>query len=321
MKGHINIFKEFLYKQGVLTALIIIIGITAILNPRFLNPYNLLTLSSRFSVWGLLAIAETFVIITGGIDLSVGSLTSLTCVLTGWFIVHGFGVTGGVIAVLLVGTGVGLLHGFFITKLRIQPFIITLGTFAWARGLASAITHGWPIEIPGRAGTLINQVWYYELFGFIPMPVVILLIATFIGVYILNYTITGRHVYAVGGDVEAARRAGINVNRTIVLVYVVSALLGTIVGILLASRLTEGNANVGWTYELYAIAAAVIGGVSLFGGEGSILKSLVGAGIITVIWNSLVLLRISAFWNDVAVGVILVIAVTYDTLQRRRKVL
>lgn len=300
---------------GIFLVLVAIIIVTAVLNPVFLSPYNLQTLSRQLVIFGLLAIGETFVIITGGIDLSVGSLTALFTVLVAWFMTHGFGVIGGITMTFLIAIAIGLWHGLFVTKLRVPPFIITLGTFAIARGMAAVITRGWPISglPPG-----FPQLWEAMVFGVIPLPVAILVGIAALSHILLGYTVVGRHLYAVGGNIEAARRFGIAVDGVRIFTYVVSALMAALVGILIAARLNQGNPTVGGTYELFAIAAAVIGGVSLFGGEGSVIGSLIGASIIGILWNSLVLLRVSAYWHEVAVGSVIVLAVTLDILRRRQ---
>jgi ribose transport system permease protein len=153
----------------------------------------------------------------------------------------------------------------------------------------------------------------------LPIPVLILVIVAGISVFILRYTPLGRHIYAVGGSIEAARLSGINVDRTRIIVYTVSAVLAGVVGILHAARLNQGTANVGQFYELYAIAAAVIGGTSLFGGVGTVLGTIVGASILSTIWNSMVLLKVSAYWQNVVLGVVIVVAVSVDILRKRSK--
>lgn len=307
---------ELLRGHGVLLALLVIVVVTSLLNPRFFSPLNLETLSRQVAIFGLLALGETFVILTGGIDLSVGSMAALSGILVAWFIVNMpvIGLTGAVVLTLLLGAGAGLWHGFFVTRLGVPPFVITLATFAAARGLASVITKGWPISGLPNA---FRALWETRLLGFLPLPVALLAATVLTTEFVLRRTVFGLHLYAVGGSIEAARRAGIKVNRIRTICYVTSSCLAALVGVLIASRLGQGNPTVGNVYELYAIAAAVIGGVSLFGGEGTAYGSLIGASIISVIWNALVLLRVSAYWHDVAVGAVIAAAVTYDIFRRR----
>lgn len=309
--------KIFKFREaGILFALLGIWGITAILNRRFLSPYNLQLLSRQIAVFGLIAIGETFVILTEGIDLSPGSVIVLTSVLVASFISAGLGVPLAIILTLLIAALIGLWHGIFVTKLKVPPFIITLGTFAMGRGLATVITKGQPIlNLPES----FSFIWDGILLKFIPFPVIILAIISGLAIFLLSRTVYGRHIYAVGGNIEAARLSGINVDNIRILAYVLSAVMAGMVGILITSRLGQGNPNVGVTYEMYAIAAAVIGGTSLFGGVGTIIGALIGAGILTAVWNSLVLLQVSSYWHQVILGMIIVIAVTVDILRKKTK--
>jgi len=301
-------------EAGILVALIALAVLTAGLNPRFLSGFNLQILTRQIAIFGIIAIGETFVIITKGIDLSPGSMVSLTCVFAGWFVVRGLGIVGSVMAVIVVSACVGVWHGFYVSKLRIPPFIITLCTFLMARGLGGAITKGWPINTPA-----FSFLWYGMIMRIIPVPVLILVVIAGASVFILKYTPLGRHIYAVGGSIEAARLSGINVDSTRIFVYTASTVLAGIVGILYTARLEQGTPNVGQFYELYAIASAVIGGTSLFGGVGTILGTVIGASILSTIWNSMVLLEVSAYWQNVVLGVVIIVAVTVDTLRKRGK--
>jgi ribose transport system permease protein len=313
----LNLRKIFKFREaGILFALLFIWVVTAILNPRFLSSYNLQLLSRQIAVFGLIAIGETFVILTEGIDLSPGSVIVLTSVLVASFISSGMGVPCAIVLTLLVAVVIGLWHGLFITKLKVPPFIITLGTFAMGRGLATVITKGQPIlNLPES----FSFIWDGMVFKFMPFPVLILIIISGCSIFLLSRTIYGRHIYAVGGNITAARLSGIDVDSIRILTYVLSAVMAGIVGILITSRLGQGNPNVGVTYEMYAIAAAVIGGTCLFGGVGTIIGALIGAGILTAVWNSLVLLQVSSYWHQVILGMIIVVAVTVDVLREKTK--
>ncbi len=299
---------------GILVALIALAVLTTSFNPRFLSGFNLQILTRQIAIFGIIAIGETFVIITKGIDLSPGSMVSLTCVLAGWFVVRGLGIVGSVMAVIVISACIGVWHGFYVSKLRIPPFIITLCTFLMARGLGGAITKGWPINTPA-----FSSLWYGMILKIIPVPVLILVIVAGVSVFILRYTPLGRYIYAVGGSIEAARLSGINVDAVRIFVYTISTVLAGVVGILHTARLDQGTPNVGQFYELYAIASAVIGGTSLFGGVGTILGTVIGASILSTIWNSMVLLEVSAYWQNVVLGVVIIVAVTVDTLRKRGK--
>jgi ribose transport system permease protein len=312
-----RISKIFKFREaGILFALLFIWVITAIVNPRFLSPYNLQLLSRQIAVFGLIAIGETFVILTGGIDLSPGSVVVLTSVLVASFLSSGMGIFAAIILTLLIAVLIGIWHGIFVTKLKVPPFIITLGTFAMGRGLATAITKGQQVMITQES---FSYIWDGMIFGFIPFPVLILIVVSGLSIFFLSRTVYGRYVYAVGGNIQAARLSGINVDSSRILVYVLSTVMAGIVGILIASRLEQGNPNVGETYEMYAIAASVIGGTSLFGGIGTIVGALIGAGILTAVWKSLQLLEISSYWHQVILGIIIVIAVTVDVLRKKTK--
>ena len=319
-KSHklVRILKKLLRirEAGVLVAFIVLAGLTALANPRFLSAANLKLLSQYIAVLGIIAIGETFVIITKGIDLSPGSMLAMTCVLVAWFMTHGLGIVGAIIVVLVIAAGMGMWHGFCVSKLNIPPFVITLCTFLIARGFGGAITKGRPIRVPTNLQPPFSFLWDGMILK-IPVPVLILGIIAGISIFILRYTALGRHIYAVGGSIEAARLSGINVDRTRVIVYTISTIMAGVVGILQASLLYQGNVNVGGFYELYAIAAAVIGGTSLFGGVGTILGTIIGASILRTIWNSMTLLEISAYWQPVAFGLVIVVAVTVDTLRKR----
>jgi len=309
--GRVLLLKE----AGILLALIALCIFTAVFNPRFLSPFNILIVSRQIAIFGIIAIGETFVITTAGIDLSPGAVVALTGILVAWLMKAGLGIVGSILTALIAAGGIGLWHGLFVTKLRVPPFVITLGTFVTARGFAAVITKGWPIiNLPLSFGFL----WEGMIFGILPMPVVILAIVVGLSIFVLNFTVLGRYIYAVGGNIESARLSGIDVDKIRILVYIISTVLAGLVGIMIAARLSQGNPNVGILYELYAIAASVIGGTSLFGGEATIIGVLIGTSLLSVIWNSLVLLRVSAYWHQVVVGLVLVGAVTTELLREER---
>lgn len=288
----------------------------------FLKPANLAVIMRFIATFGMLSIGEVLIIITGGIDLSVGSLTALTGVLVATFMLKGLaglptiGMVPSIIIVLCIGTLFGLWHGFFVTKLRIPPFIITLGTWLMARGLASFITRGYPIVFPSESPFLV--LGQGSLLG-IPISFIILVVFASIVSIILNRTRLGYRIYAVGGNAEASRLSGVNVDRVKLFCYATSGFMAAVTGILLASRLGQGTPTVGSAYELWAIAGAVIGGTSLLGGEGTILGAILGAAIVGTMQNGMVLLNVSSYLQDVILGGVLVIAVVYDTLRRLRK--
>jgi len=311
---------------NVLLAFLLLCGFFYYRNPEVFPKATNLAIIMRFvATFGMLAIGEVFIIITTGIDLSVGSLVALTSIIVATLILKGIGMLDvgpipmafAIILTVCVGSLFGIWHGVFVTKLRIPPFIITLGTWLIARGLAAYITKGYPVVFPYKGGhklfLKLGQGYYHH----IPYSFMILIVIAIIATSILNYSKRGYRIYAVGGNLEAARLSGINVDRVRIFCYGVSGTLAAVTGILMASRLGQGTPTVGASYELWAIAASVIGGTSLFGGEGTILGALLGAGIVGVMQNGMVLENVSPYLQDIILGAVLVIAVVYDTLRRR----
>ncbi len=306
-------FKEL----GPIVAFISLAVFTAVLNPRFLTPFNLQTLGRQIAIFGILAMGETFVIISGGgaIDLSPGSMVALTGVMAAWLMTHGVPVFLSVILILLFSISVGVWHGFFVTKLNVPAFIITLGTLTIARGMSAVITKGWPII--GLPSSFL-KLGQGSILG-IPIPVWILAVLGLIMDFLLRRTVYGKHLRAVGGNETAARFSGVNVNRIRMISFMISGFMAGTAGLIVAARLSQGQPGVGSMYELYAIASAVIGGTSMTGGEGSVLGAIVGASIISLLWNALVLLNVSTYWHNVVIGLVIVVAVTLDVLRKRMR--
>jgi ribose transport system permease protein len=307
---------------GIVIALILLCAFFWWRNPGvFTKPANLAVIMRFIATFGLLGIGEILVIITGGIDLSVGSMTALTGVLVAWLILKGvggivFSVIPAILIVLAFSALVGLWHGFFVTKVGVPAFIITLGTWLIASGAAAYITRGYPVVFPsGHSFLVLGQGEFHS----IPIMFLVLVVVAILAAFILNLTTLGRHIYAVGGNREAARVSGVKVDTVRVFCYAASGVMAGTTGILLASRLGQGTPVVGSSYELWAIAATVIGGTSLFGGEGTVLGAIVGAAIMGVMQNGMVLVNLSSYLQSVILGVVLVIAVVYDTLRRRRR--
>jgi ribose transport system permease protein len=302
-------FKE----ANILIALVILCVAFYGINPSFLKLLSVQIMFRDVAVFGMLGIGVTLVIITGGIDLSLGSMVALTNMLVAWFMVdQGMGMVPAILVVLAFSGLVGLMHGIFVTKVGIPPFIITLGTLIIARGMAAAMKKGWIISGLPEPFLFIGQgqVWIF------PVQFMILVAVAIIVAFILDFTVLGRHIYATGGDIEASRVSGINVDRVRNFCYMASGLTSGTAGIIIASRLGEGNPIVGRAWELWAIAATVIGGTSLFGGEGSVLGVIIGAAIMSVMKNGLVFAGISSYYHDPILGCVLVIAVTYDVIRR-----
>lgn len=298
--------------------LIILLALAAFVqsqNSHFLTDYNIRIVLKDFSIFGLIAIGETLVILTAGIDLSPGSMVALTGFVAALATVHGIPMPIAIGLSLLLAVAVGLMHGLFVTKLGVAPFIITLGTFTIARAAAALPTHGTPITgLPDQFRTIASAH-----IGPIPLPAIILLVFAAAAVLVTQYSVLGRDIYAVGGNIEAARLAGVNVDRRRIFCYVVSTLMAGVAGVIVASKIWLGDPGVGQNYELTAISAVVIGGTSLMGGEGTIFGSLLGAAIMSVLANAFTFLNVDAYWQPVLIGAIVVVAVTIDSLRRRRK--
>jgi ribose/xylose/arabinose/galactoside ABC-type transport system permease subunit len=311
LPGFFNALMNLLTKYGIILALLVICTILSILTDRFLTVNNLLNVIRQVSFNGILAVGMTFVIIAGGIDLSVGSVLALSGAITASFVVDGKQIFPLIIA-LLIGLAAaalcGSVNGFLVTKGKLAPFIATMGIMTIVRGSTLVYTNGRPITSLTKTFRLIGGGY---LFG-IPVPVIIFLVIVIIAYIILNHTKFGRYVYAVGGNEMSAKASGINVRKIKFLVFVISGTLAGWVGIVLSSRINSASPIWGIGYELDAIAAAVIGGTSLSGGIGNIWGTVVGALIIGIISNGLDIMNVSPYYQQIIKGIIIVIAVLLD---------
>lgn len=291
----------------------------------FLHPENLKNVVRQISVQTIIAVGMTMVIITGGIDLSVGSLVALTGVLGAWVIALPSGLPViikiglGILFALLIGGGCGAFSGFVITRFNIPPFIATLAIMTAARGFAYIFCGGRPVwNLPTQFSWLGRGYLFESLLGqVIPVPVIIMAGIVIAGYILMTQTRFGRYVYAVGGNKEAARLSGINVKKIIFSVHLLIGTLAGLAGIILASRLGAGDPKSGMMWELDVIAAVVVGGTSLAGGRGKITGTLIGALIIGVIRNGLNLLNVSSYWQQVVLGAVILIAVLIDQIKKK----
>ena len=313
---------------GILTFLIVVF--TILNGTAFLNFGNFVNIAVDASVLLLLAVGMTFVIITAGIDLSVGSVLVLSSVVGGQVMValsgtdaqvqnyqfpnQAIGIPAGIAASLLTGLFCGLVNGFLITKLKMQPFIVTLGTLGIGLGLAQILTGGINVRFVPTA--IQTQIGIREVFGFLPVPVLISLVVAVIAGVVLAKTGFGRHTYAIGSNPDAARRVGINVDRHLLKVYALSGLLAGLAGILDLARFNTTSIGAHSTDNLASISAVVIGGTSLFGGLGTMIGSVVGTFIPAVLRNGFIIQGVQAFWQEVAVGIVLILAVFVDQWRR-----
>ncbi len=299
-----------LQKLGPLLGFAVITIILSILSPNFLSLDNILNILRQVSINALIAFGMTFVILTGGIDLSVGSMLALAAALTAGFMASGMDPILAMLLGLLAGAIMGAINGFVITKGKVAPFIATLATMTIFRGLALVYTEGRPIT--GLSKDLSFELMGRGYFFGIPVPVIWMLISYAILYFILKKTTFGRRVYAIGGNEEASILSGIKVDQVKIWVYSITGLLSALAGIILTSRLNSAQPTAGTAYELDAIAAVVLGGTSLSGGRGWIFGTLVGALIIGVLNNGLNLLDVSSFYQQVVKGGVILLAVILD---------
>lgn len=306
----VNHVDNLLQKLGPLLGFIILVAIVSILNLSFLEPLNLLNLLRQVAINALIAFGMTFVILTGGIDLSVGSILALSSALIAGMIVSGIDPILAILIGCILGAVMGAINGLLITKGKMAPFIATLATMTIFRGLTLVYTDGNPI-------TGLGENYAFQLFGRgyflgIPVPAITMIIAFAVLWVILHKTSFGRKTYAIGGNEKAALISGIKVPRVKVMIYALAGLLSALAGAILTSRLNSAQPTAGTSYELDAIAAVVLGGTSLSGGRGLIVGTLIGALIIGTLNNGLNLLGVSSFFQMVVKGVVILIAVLID---------
>jgi ribose transport system permease protein len=312
----------------VLGALILIAVVLSFTAPAFLTTGNLVNVTKNFSYIAIVSLGITLVIISGGLDLSVGSVMALTAICTVIFMnalagtplaaVPGLTMAAALIGGLLLAAFIGWVNGVLIAYVGLSPFVTTLGMLSICRGLAFVITQGRGQAPSGPDVDLFYALTNGTLFG-LPVPILYLLILAAIMAVVLRHTAWGRYVFALGGNERAAALTGIRVNRVKISVYVLSALSAGFAGILLAGWLGSVPANLAFGYELRIIAAAVIGGANLAGGAGGPLGAIVGAALIEVIRNGLVLSRVNPYWQDTLIGAIIIFAVLIDRLRERRQ--
>jgi len=306
--GAWSVCGAWLRRFGLVLALIGVCGLLAALSPAFLTADNLLNVARQISLNGILAVGVTFVLLTGGVDLSLGSVVALTGVVAASFAHPGdWPVLVPILAGILTGVACGAVNGVVVTRGLVAPFIVTLGMMTIARGLALVISRGRPVSNLSPAFLSLGG----DVAGVPVQTAVLAVVATLSWLVLANLRI-GRHIYAVGGNEPAARAAGLNVAGIKTLVYCVSGGLAGLAGVVLAARITTGQPNAGVAYELDAIAAAVIGGTSLSGGVGTIGGTLLGALLMGVINNGLDLLNVSSYYQQIIKGVIIIGAVWMD---------
>ena len=302
--------KAIMKKSGSLIGLVVLFVVIACLNSSFIDPGNLKNLLRQVSINALISFGMTFVILTGGIDLSVGSILALSSALMGSFIVGGLDPIFGIVLACLIGAALGAVNGLVITCGKVAPFIATLATMTIFRGMTLVYTNGNPISGLTENEAFLNfgQGYFLEL----PVPAVMMLIMFGILYFILHKTPLGRKTYAVGGNEKVSYIAGIKINRIKIFAYTITGMLCGMAGAILTSRLNSAQPTAGTGYELDAIAAVVLGGTSLSGGKGRIVGTLVGALIIGTLNNGLNILNVSSFYQQVVKGIVILLAVLMD---------
>lgn len=308
----LSIMKRFAARNGALIGLIILCAVLACATPAFLTSTNIVNVGIQAATVAILAFGQTFVIVSAGIDLSVGAVAAISSMLVAYT-----GASMGlppiltVVVGLLTGVLFGALSGIANAFLKLPSFIATLAMMSVARGLTLVISDGRPIS----TSPMVN--FFGSTIIGIPMPIVMMLIMGLIAGVVLNLTTVGRSMYAIGGNMEASRLSGINIHRTQIMVFVLSGLFSAVAGLVIAGRLHSAQPQAATGYEMDAIASVVIGGASLSGGKGKVSGTFVGAILLAVIRNGLNILNVSSFWQQVVIGLVIAFAVSLDTLRRK----
>lgn len=303
-------------EAGIFLVLVALMVSISIFKPDFMKGINRYLVSRQVAYTAIVGLGVFFVILTSGIDLSIGSIVGLSGALCALAMVDGgFPPALAVVVGLLVGMAVGAINGAIVSYVGVTPFIVTLGMLGMARGAVYVLTRGEPVlNIPKS----FWEVGQKSVYG-IPMPVIVMIVVALAAHVVLTYTVFGRRVYALGGNEEATRLSGINTRWVKFLTYVISGALSSITGILFVARFQSSQADAGVGMELDGIAAAVIGGASLMGGEGSVLGVLIGAAIMGVARSGLVFMKVSSYWQDLVIGGVIVLAAIFDVVRSRRR--
>lgn len=324
-------YKDLLRKMAALAGLVLLIIFFSVTNEYFFTSNNIMTVGLQTSTIALIGIGATCVILTGGIDLSTGSVVALSGVAAAMIVNAGVPVPLGMILGILVGGICGLINGILVTRMKLPPFIATLGMMMVARGLALYVTNAAPVSgMPESFANLGNGALFKiveeganglpkVVFAGIPYPVIIMIFITILFTFALSKLKVGRYLYAIGSNEEAARLSGIKTNVVKIYAYVASGLLSGLTGVILASRLVTAQPNGGVSYELDAIASAVVGGTSLMGGVGTIPGTLIGSFIIGVLRNGLNMNGVSSFVQMIVIGLVIIVAVSLDQLRQSKK--
>lgn len=322
MKEQKNAALRLLERFKMFILLIVVLAVLGIVEPKFLAATNIANIFKQIATNAILAAGMCFVILTGGIDISVGATLALVGAISVDLIRMNVPIAFVILIALAIGAAVGLFNGVFIAKFKLQPMIVTLATMSICRGLTYIYTKGSPITLDTTlsSGKVYKWIGSGSLFGKIPFPLILVIVVFGISFYILNKTAFGRRVYAVGGNEDAARLSGINTVWTKIMAYVTCGIMAAIAAIIISARVSSAQPNAGESYEMDAIAAVVIGGTSLRGGEGKVLYTIIGALIIGMLNNFLNLIGVDSYYQIVVKGVVILIAVLADAKTEKSKV-
>ena len=312
IRNHIRSLKKY----AIIGVLLIIVTFFTIVSNNFLTTQNLLNVARQVAMLGISAVGMTFVILTSGIDLSVGSVMAITNITCSMMMVQaGFPIFPAVILTLIVAALIGLINGLLVSYVRVPALITTLSMMTILRGLSFVLCDGMPVWGLPESFKKLGQGYL----GPIPIPVILMVIIFIIGWVFLNRTKIGRYIYGLGGNKEAVRLSGVNVQRVQTLVFVLSSLLTGFAGIIMLSRINTGQPKIGTGYEMDVITAVVLGGISIMGGEGSLFGVFIGVLITGVLSNGMILIDVSEYYQQITKGLVLLLAVVFDTLAKRRR--
>ena len=301
-------------ESGIVVALVMMIIVFSLIDPIYLSSSNIVDIVKQSTINGLLGIGITLAIITGGIDLSIGSTFAIVIVSVGKLLVSGVNPFLAFAIAIILGFSLGIVNGILVAKVKLQPFIATLGTMSIYRGVAYIITGGWPVlDIPENFRKALDG----DIFGVIPSSVVLLFVVGIIIWIILKYTRFGNYIYALGSNEEATKLSGVNVDFNKMMAYAICGVGAALAGMVLLARLGTGEPTAGQGYELNAIAAAAVGGTSLMGGKGTMLGTILGTILLSALRVGLIVVGVDSFWQYIATGIIIVIAACFEIIQNK----
>ena len=301
-------------ESGIVVALVMMIIVFSLIDPIYLSSSNIVDIVKQSTINGLLGIGITLAIITGGIDLSIGSTFAIVIVSVGKLLVSGVNPFLAFAIGIILGFSLGIVNGILVAKVKLQPFIATLGTMSIYRGVAYIITGGWPVlDIPENFRKALDG----DIFGVIPSSVVLLFVVGIIIWIILKYTRFGNYIYALGSNEEATKLSGVNVDFNKMMAYAICGVGAALAGMVLLARLGTGEPTAGQGYEFNAIAAAAVGGTSLMGGKGTMLGTILGTILLSALRVGLIVVGVDSFWQYIATGIIIVIAACFEIIQNK----